>query len=160
MPKGIYKRKIGVNCGKAVRDYKKMVAWNKGRICSQLSREKNGNWKGGIMMHGKGYILIKYSEHPFCNNHGYVSLHRLIMEKYLGRYLKSNELVHHINNNIRDNRIENLKLTTRKEHCKIHLKKYDGLKCSFSGCNRQAQVKNLCSKHYLRKWKLAKTGRQ
>jgi len=71
-------------------------------------REKNPQWKGGKYKRGDGYIVILCPNHPFHYPDGYVPEHRLIMEKYLGRYLKSNEPVHHINKIKNDNRIENL----------------------------------------------------
>lgn len=39
----------------------------------------------------------------------------------MGRKLESNEVVHHINGNTKDNRIENLEVMTRSEHAKLHL---------------------------------------
>ena len=43
-------------------------------------------------------------------------LHRLIMETYLDRELTFNEIVHHKNGDIHDNRLENLEVMTRAEH--------------------------------------------
>lgn len=76
------------------------------------------NYKGGKIKR-TGYWYIKKLTHPFCGKQGYVAEHRLVMEKYLGRYLKPEEVVHHINHIITDNRIENLKLyATHGQHTK------------------------------------------
>ena len=77
------------------------------------SMEKHYNWKGGFASE-RGYILYKLPEgHDFScmkTEHGYVRFHRLVMAMYLQRPLESNEIVHHINGDKEDNRIENLKL--------------------------------------------------
>ena len=79
------------------------------------------NWKGGVFDDSRGYIKIYKPEHPF-NNDGYVLEHRLVMEKYLGRYLKKEEIVHHKNEVRNDNRIENLEVMTVSKHNGLHSK--------------------------------------
>lgn len=47
-------------------------------------------------------------------------LHRVIMEKYLGRELRRNEVVHHIDGDNTNNDITNLKVMSQSEHIALH----------------------------------------
>lgn len=46
--------------------------------------------------------------------------HIKIMQEHIGRQLRKDEIVHHINEIKDDNRLENLQLMTRSEHSKLH----------------------------------------
>lgn len=77
------------------------------------------------------YCVVR--NHPNAIKYGYVLHHRIIMENHLQRLLSKNEVVHHINGDKLDNRIENLKLMNANEHVKLHGaikgRKYVDLKC-------------------------------
>lgn len=70
------------------------------------------NWKGGRRVE-QGYV---YLYQPGSKHSRGVAEHRLVMENKIGRKLKSSEIVHHINKNRSDNRVENLLLVTNKTH--------------------------------------------
>lgn len=80
------------------------------RSCGCSRRGANSwRWRGGRSLDGRGYVVIYMPAHPAaCRNR--ISEHRLVMEKYLGRYLTAGETVHHKNGVRDDNRIENLGL--------------------------------------------------
>jgi hypothetical protein len=76
--------------------------------------KNNGMWNNGTV--NGVYILISQPKHPNSNKGGYIAEHRYVMEQKIGRYLKNDEQVHHINLNKHDNRIENLQLMSKEEH--------------------------------------------
>lgn len=78
---------------------------------------RHGMWRGGhIRLHG--YVAVHVPrDHRFAAmamKGGYVLEHRLVMAESLGRPLRANESVHHINGKRDDNRIENLQLRNGK----------------------------------------------
>jgi hypothetical protein len=99
------------------------TAWNKGKKC-WWTLEKHGRWKGGKFVGTRGIIYIKVENHPHKTKQGYVLEHILVMEKHLGRLLRVNEVIHHLNHNPSDNRIENLKLMTKSSHGSLHGKEF------------------------------------
>lgn len=87
----------------------------KGKNKRSTSMIKYWDKKRKSRLQKNGYLTICLANKKYY-------IHRLIMEEHLGRKLKSDEQVHHINGNKLDNRIENLQVIKRGEHQKIHSK--------------------------------------
>lgn len=93
--------------------------------------EKSPNWRGGRYKDNLGYVKIRLEPgdkyYKMGRKHGnyssYIPEHRLVMAQYLGRPLKSWEIVHH-KDGIRDhNDIDNLELfDTRGKHIEAEYK--------------------------------------
>lgn len=66
------------------------------------------------------YMYALVPEHPKATRHGYVLLHRVIMENHLGRVLNTNEIVHHKDHNKKNNTLENLEVLDGREHSRLH----------------------------------------
>lgn len=87
--------------------------------------EDSPRWNGGRKTLPSGYIYVYKPERPNCTVDGYVLEHRLVMEEWLGRYLKPEETVHHLNGIRHDNRIENLELWSGKHPKGVRVKDLD-----------------------------------
>lgn len=91
------------------------------RACSTLAkttRRVPGQWHNGKpkVYDSNGYVQIWQPDHPNHYRNGWVAEHRLMMELHLGRFLTSDEEVDHVNEVKDDNRIENFRLLTPREH--------------------------------------------
>lgn len=95
------------------------VPWNKGIKWIENTGEKHIRWKGGYWINDQGYKIL---ENQTETNGGRVREHRKIVEDFIGRKLNEEEVIHHINGDKLDNRIENLKILTQSEHIKLHHK--------------------------------------
>ena len=82
--------------------------------------KQSPNWSGGRKK-GRKYISILSPKHPFSHKSGYIYEHRLVMEKKIGRYLNSAEVVHHIDRNTFNNHPSNLQLFSNQfNHAIFH----------------------------------------
>jgi hypothetical protein len=118
---------------------------------SGMTGNKNPKWKGGRYTDKKGYVWVFKPSHPLAMNNRYVFEHRLVMEKFLGRFLYPEEHIHHINDNTSDNRIENLDLVSKSAHSYLHAIKRN-YHPTFKGKKHSAETKQ--------KMRFAKLGKK
>lgn len=76
---------------------------------------------------GYVYLLLPKKHKFYCmvRQNGYILEHRLVMAEHLNRALKADEIVHHINGNKADNRLENLEILSRSVHANLHKKGFE-----------------------------------
>ncbi len=97
----------------------KLSKIHKGKTLSEKHKRKIGlaqkgskhwNWGGGRKIDSYGYILIHSPNHPNHDKYNYVRRSHLVAESILKRYLKPPEIIHHIDNNVKNDKPENLYL--------------------------------------------------
>lgn len=96
-----------------------------------------------------GYAYFIDYNHPLATgNSGRVYYHRHIASMHLGRWITTNEVVHHIDDNKLNNDIENIEILTQSEHASRHFRVLEDRTCPI--CNRVYRPANskqiYCSK--------------
>lgn len=79
-----------------------------------------GKWQRKKDVPSFGWIVTKTNRKMIKLNGKEMFEHRFIMEQHLSRPLRKDEVVHHINGDTLDNRIENLQVMTKSEHHILH----------------------------------------
>jgi hypothetical protein len=123
---GFYTKEIAQRLGKTPKAIQKIYRrYNFPKLhnfCTPQMEERP-DWKHGEKMM-KGYLYRRTPSHPNKLKHGgYVAVHRLVMEKKLGRYLLKTEVVDHRDGNIENNHPDNLRVfASNGEHLAETLK--------------------------------------
>lgn len=106
-------RRFGIPTRPQKEEARKIMA----AMAKSNSEPKNYGWKGGHTKTQRGYI-VHNAEKKY--------LHRLIAEKVLGRPLRTNEVVHHIDGNRANNSNDNLLICSHSYHACLHAKMAEG----------------------------------
>ena len=114
----------------------------RGRHNSHSRGSLHHKWNSSLIS-SDGYRLVRVgTSHPLACPNGYVREHILIMASVVGIGALQGKIVHHINGDKFDNRLENLELTDPSSHNKIHnlIKQRDRSSGRFVGKRRSGRL--------------------
>lgn len=83
--------------------------------------QKNPRWRGGRSVASSGYMLVRVGVgHPLADSRGYAYEHRIVATEKIGRAIRPDEHVHHIDGNKLNNDPANLEVVTAAAHRREH----------------------------------------
>lgn len=88
-----------------------------------IKNERENERKGyGMeeMAKSNGYCFFMWASHPLADSQGRVLHHRFVASLKIGRWVTSDEHVHHIDGNKLNNTPDNLEVLSSREHAKLH----------------------------------------
>lgn len=103
------------------------------------------NLKEKKIINVNGYEAVYYPSHPNAMSNGLVYLHRLVYENYINSILDTSIHIHHIDENKKNNSLDNLKPILPGQHMKIHIKHMNTVRMLY---NKTCSICNKTIKTY------------
>ena len=85
---------------------------------ARTSGNAHASWRGGAFVDRYGYRMVLAPERGKASK--YAAEHVLFAEQSIGRQLRHDEVVHHLDGNPSNNAADNLYVCTRSQHKKLH----------------------------------------
>lgn len=99
---------------------KPMGVEHRRKISEAQVGERGNNWQGGRIVRDGRVLLYVGREHPLADVYGYAYEHRLVASGKLGRALRGDEHVHHVDLDPMNNDPGNLVVLTNAQHRRLH----------------------------------------
>ncbi len=87
---------------------------------SLTGSERKGRIRQERIKSIEGYWMVRVPGHRRSDHQGYVKEHMVIWERHHGLQLASGSVVHHIDGDVTNNLVENLRMFSNSEHSRFH----------------------------------------